>query len=69
MPVKVYPYKMYDVDNDKVVASNYLATPDAIKLFNGTITDRSDFYYVNLDVLDEHGRIDKDKLCEYLKNN
>ncbi len=69
MPVKVYPYKIYDVSTDKEVTSNYLATTDAIKLFNATIVDRSDFYYVSLDVLDEHGRIDKAKLIEILNDN
>lgn len=69
MPVKVYPYKIYDVVADKEVMSNYLATTDAIKLFNGTITDRSDFYYVSLDELDEDGRINKSKLIKLLKGS
>lgn len=60
---------MYDVVADKEVISKYLATTDAIKLFNGTITDRSDFYYVSLDELDEDGRINKDKLIKLLKYN
>jgi len=62
MPVKVYSYKLFDVDNGKSKVSEFFATEEVISLFEAEITDRSNFYYVSMDDLDGDGRIHKDKL-------
>ncbi|OLY96411.1 hypothetical protein [Polynucleobacter sphagniphilus] len=66
MPVKVYSYKLFDIDNSQSKVSEYFATEEVISLFEAEITDRSNFYFVSMDDLDGDGRIHKDKLQEIL---
>ncbi len=66
MPVKVYSYKLFDIDNSLSKVSEYFATEEVISLFEAEITDRSNFYFVSMDDLDGDGRIHKDKLQEIL---
>lgn len=66
MPTKVYSFKVFDINDSQNIVSDYFATEDAIKLFNGEIFDRSIFYYVSLDDLDGDGRIHKTKLEKLL---
>ncbi|OYY59080.1 MAG: hypothetical protein B7Y55_00990 [Polynucleobacter sp. 35-46-207] len=66
MPVKVYSYKLFDIDNSQSKVSEYFATEEVIRLFEAEITDRSNFYFVSMDDLDGDGRIHKDKLQEIL---
>lgn len=68
MPVKVYSYKLFDIDNSQSKVAEYFATEEVIALFDGAeITDRSNFYYVSMDDLDGEGRIHKTKLERLLK--
>jgi len=67
MPVKVYSYKLFDIDNSQSKVSEYFATEEVIALFEAEITDRSNFYYVSMDDLDGEGRIHKSKLEKLLK--
>lgn len=66
MPVKVYSYKLFDIDNSQSKVSEYFATEEVISLFEAEITDRSNFYFVSMDDLDGDGRIHRDKLHEIL---
>lgn len=66
MPVKVYSFKAFDINNNKNIISEYFATEEAIKLFDAEIFDRSIFFYVSLDDLDGDGRIHKTKLEKLL---
>jgi hypothetical protein len=66
MPTKVYSFKVFDINDNQNIVSDYFATEDAIKLFNGEIFDKSIFYFVNLDDLDGNGRIHKTQLKKLL---
>lgn len=66
MPVKIYPFKQLDPETGQEAISNYYATTQAITLLGGTIIDRSTFYYVSMDDLDEDGKVSKDRLIHLL---